>query len=134
MSLLRVAATALGGAALVTGLIACNTTSAADRDADTTSRVVSWQKAVEHVGQRVRVCGPLRSTGSDGDDRFLNLGASYPREPRFTIVVWDNPASVPEVGNRLRSYRACATGKVSMYGSVPQMELEDGGAIELLKR
>lgn len=95
---------------------------------------VSWRDAADHAGDVVRVCGPLKSTGSDGDDRFLNLGAPYPQEPRFTIVVWDNPGSVEDVDPETASYRACVTGEVSMYEGVPQIELDDGSDITLTRR
>lgn len=94
---------------------------------------VSWQDAADHVGERVKVCGPLKSTGSDGDDRFLNLGAPYPEEPRFTIVVWDNPDSVEAVNARTGTYRVCVRGEVSMYEGVPQMELDDGRRIDVTR-
>jgi hypothetical protein len=118
----------LGGlvAAAVSG---CSADSSAAGSGD-----VSWRDAADHAGDVVRVCGPLKSTGSDGDDRFFNLGAPYPEEPRFTIVVWDNPASVEDVDPERVTYRACVSGEVSMYDGVPQIELDDGGDITLTRR
>ncbi|HEY0645355.1 MAG TPA: hypothetical protein VGD39_18190 [Nocardioides sp.] len=114
-------------------LAGCSALGSTDGSTDERSSV-SWQDAADHVGERVEVCGPLRSTGSDGDDRFFNLGAPYPEEPRFTIVVWDNPDSVQPVNARTGSYRVCVRGEVSMYQGVPQMELGDGRRIDITPR
>lgn len=114
-------------------LTGCGALGSADAPTDGRSSV-SWQDAADHVGERVNVCGPLKSTGSDGDDRFLNLGAPYPEEPRFTIVVWDNPDSVQPVDAKADTYRVCATGEVSMYRGVPEIELDDGQDIDVTRR
>jgi hypothetical protein len=94
---------------------------------------VSWRDAADHAGKVVTVCGPVKSTGADGNDRFFNLGAPYPEEPRFTIVVWDNPDSVRDIDAESESYRACVTGEVSIYRGVPEIELENGHEIELTR-
>jgi hypothetical protein len=117
------------GAAVAALLSACSAERSTVGSGD-----VSWRDAADHVRDVVRVCGPLKSTGSDGDDRFFNLGAPYPQEPRFTIVVWDNPGSVEDVDPDAASYRACVSGEVSMYDGVPQIELDDGNDITLIKR
>ena len=120
---------------LVLGGLATTLLSSCSADSSTAgSGDVSWRDAADHAGDVVRVCGPLKSTGSDGDDRFFNLGAPYPQEPRFTIVVWDNPGSVEDVDPEASSYRACVSGEVSMYEGVPQIELDDGNDITLTRR
>lgn len=118
--------TALASAVMVLVLSGCSVATSADG-----SDPVSWRNAAEHAGDTVTVCGPLKSTGSDGNDRFLNLGAPYPQKPRLTIVVWDNPDSVEAVDPQAESYKACVTGEVSMYDGVPQIELDDGNDITL---
>lgn len=116
------------------GLMAAVLSGCSAASSNTDSGDVSWRVAANHAGDVVRVCGPLKSTGSDGNDRFLNLGAPYPQEPRFTIVVWDNPDSVEAVDLATASYRVCASGEVSMYEGVPQIELDDGSEITLTSR
>jgi hypothetical protein len=124
----RVAALACVG--LTAALSGCSAATSAAGD----SEQVSWRDAAEHAGDTATVCGPLKSTGSDGNDRFLNLGAPYPEQPRFTIVVWDNPNSVKDVDAEKERYQACATGEVSMYDGVPQIQLDDGDDIILTPR
>lgn len=116
------------------GLVAAVLSGCSAASSDTGSGDVSWRDAADYAGDVVRVCGPLKSTGSDGNDRFFNLGAPFPQVPRFTIVVWDHPDSVETVDPATSSYRACVSGEVSVYDGVPQIELDDGGDIELTRR
>lgn len=124
----------LSASVVVAALLGLSTLTACGGASGNDGQDVSWRDAADHAGDTVTVCGPLKSTGSDGDDRFLNLGAPYPQEPRFTIVVWDNPGSVEDVDASSGSYRACATGEVSMYQGVPQIELDDGSDISVTER
>lgn len=101
--------------------------SATDDDSDL--QTIEWSEADDHVGETVRVCGPVAGTAQDGDDTFLNLGADYPAEDRFVIVVWDQgDYEVPE-GNQ----RACATGDVTEYEGVPQLEVRDTSDLEFTR-
>lgn len=88
-----------------------------------------WDEAVNHAGSNQRVCGPLASMGRDDDDVFLNLGRAYPDPARFQIVLWDvgGVESLP-VGTTV-----CATGPITLYNGVPQIELEDVGAVEVAR-
>ncbi len=118
----RVVATSLCLAAL--SLAGC---SAAGDHSD--PQTVEWSEAHDRVGDNVRVCGPVAGTGRDGGDTFLNLGADYPAEERFVIIVWDqSDYEVPE-GNQ----RACATGDVSEYEGVPQLEVRDATDLEFTR-
>lgn len=88
---------------------------------------VSWSEATNYVGMTQRVCGPLRNTGSSGDDVFLNLGREYPDPERFTIVLWDIGAIEPlSPGTTL-----CASGEITIYEGVGQMQLRSAGAVEV---
>jgi hypothetical protein len=88
---------------------------------------IAWSEAANHVGTSQRVCGPLSGIGSSEDDVFLNLGRDYPDPARFTIVLWDvGGVQAPQSGATL-----CASGVISKYEGVAQMELRSAGAIEI---
>lgn len=88
---------------------------------------LSWDAAASHIGTEQRICGPLVSTRSDNDDVFLNLGRDYPDPARFTIVIWD----VGGVEHLPTGTELCATGTVSSYNGVVQIELRDVEAVEV---
>ncbi|WP_457100105.1 hypothetical protein [Microbacterium sp. P5_E9] len=92
-----------------------------------TGEGLPWNEAVNHAGSNERVCGPLASQGRDDDDVFLNLGRAYPDPARFQIVLWDvgGVESLP-VGTTV-----CATGPITLYNGVAQIELEDVGAVQV---
>lgn len=88
---------------------------------------IAWNEAANHVGTSQRVCGPLLGIGSSEDDVFLNLGRDYPDPARFTIVLWDvGGVQAPRSGATL-----CASGVISTYEGVAQMELRSVGAVEI---
>ncbi|MDL5350932.1 hypothetical protein [Microbacterium sp. zg-YB36] len=88
---------------------------------------LSWDQALEHVGSYQRVCGPLASSGRDYDDVFLNLGRAYPDPARFTIVLWD----VGGIEALATGTTLCASGSITLYDGVAQLELDDVGAVEV---
>lgn len=88
---------------------------------------LSWDAAAEYVGTEQRVCGPITTIRTDDDDVFLNLGRDYPDPARFTIIIWD----VGEVERLPAGTELCATGLVSSYDGVAQIELSDIGAVEV---
>jgi len=89
---------------------------------------VNWSEAVNYIGQRVTVCGPVVSTNyldrSWGKPTFLNIGKPHPDPKRFTVVIWgkyrDNFPSSPEVYYRERTI--CVSGLVTEYKGVPEIE------------
>jgi hypothetical protein len=88
---------------------------------------IAWSEAANHVGTSQRVCGPLSGIGSSEDDVFLNLGRDYPDPARFTIVLWDvGRVQAPPFGATL-----CASGLITTYEGVAQMELQSVGAVEI---
>ena len=88
---------------------------------------IPWNEAANHVGTSQRVCGPLSGNGNSEDDVFLNLGRDYPDPARFTIVLWDvGGVQAPPTGATL-----CASGVISTYEGVAQMELRSVGAVEV---
>ena len=101
----------------------------ANTPADETQPVdeIPWNEAIQNVGSTSRVCGELAGTGASADDVFLNIGRNYPDPERFTIVLWDvGSVESPPTGTTL-----CASGRVTLYEGVAQIELRSIGAVEI---
>jgi hypothetical protein len=90
-------------------------------------RGIEWDQAIEHVGTRQRVCGPLAGIGTDSDDVFLNIGRDFPDPGRFTIVLWDVGGVEPVPPGTL----LCATGVVTDFEGVAQIQLRSVHAVEV---
>lgn len=88
---------------------------------------ISWGQAREYVGTHQRVCGPLSGTGNSADDVFLNIGRNYPDPNRFTIVLWD----VGGVETLPSGTTVCATGLITLYEGVAQIQLRSLSAVEV---
>lgn len=88
---------------------------------------IAWTEAVGYAGTEQRVCGPLSGDGYSEDDVFLNLGLDYPDPERFQIVVWDVGGIEPiAYGSTL-----CASGVITLYNGVAQIELRDPSLISI---
>jgi hypothetical protein len=87
---------------------------------------IPWNEALSHAGTTQRVCGPLVGTGHSGNDVFLDLGLDYPDLGRFQIVVWDVGSLDPIDGG----VTVCATGPITLYNGVPEIQLTDPKGIE----
>ena len=98
---------------------------------------VPWNKAKEHVGERVTVIGAVVSTryasSSRGQPTFLNIGNEYPDSNRFTIVIWGDSRDAfdeaPEAyyeGKKIE-----VTGEIGEYEGVPQIEAGSPDQIEV---
>lgn len=88
---------------------------------------LGWNEAGEFIGTTLRVCGPLRSARNTEWGVFVNVGEDYPSPSRFTFVIWGDwwmdsidPSAI-----------ICATGPISLYEGVVQMELGDPGQLEI---
>lgn len=81
---------------------------------------ISWDRAIDFVGETKTVCGPLVNDGQSDDDVFLNLGRGYPDPDRFTIVIWD-VGGVEEIAT---GTTVCADGKISLYEGVAQIQAD----------
>lgn len=82
---------------------------------------VSWDQALNYVGQEITVIGPVMSTAwattSRGQPTFLNLGRAYPDPERFTVLLWidarfrfDQPPEETYADKTI-----CVTGVVEIY-------------------
>lgn len=91
-----------------------------------TDGATNWKKARNHVGERKRVCGPVKSSRITEFGTFINIGRDYPNTKRFTLVLWNTRwLAAPEAGTVV-----CATGQISSYEGVAQMELDSADAVE----
>jgi len=88
---------------------------------------LAWNDAVNYADSHQRVCGPLVTMRNDDDDVFLNLGLDYPEPERFTIVLWD----VGWVEWLPSGTTLGASGTITLYNGVPQIELDDVGPVEV---
>jgi len=94
---------------------------------------VSWDEVAvrpgDYAGESLWVCGPVKSTArTRGGHIFINLGNPHPREPRFTIVIWDDyvPTFDQQFGYRwerdLVGQIICVRGKIELYKGIPEIE------------
>lgn len=90
---------------------------------------LSWEHAIDNIGESHRVCGPLAGVGSSQDDVFLNIGHDYPDPSRFTIVVWDAGGIEPVPS----ASTVCATGPIINYQGVAQIHVGSLAAVEVYR-
>ena len=82
---------------------------------------IEWSQALEHIGERVTVWGPIVDTHYAPEERgrptFLNLGRAYPSPDRFTALIWiGDRDEFPEPPEALYRYAtACVSGEVEVY-------------------
>jgi len=61
------------------------------------SSTLSWDEALNHVGERATVCGKVEgtywATGSNGKPTLLNVGKDYPAPDRFVVLIWEDNRS-----------------------------------------
>lgn len=93
------------------------------------SKTTQWDEASSKVGETAEVCGPVVSyhhaPDAKGDPTFVNIGGNLDDPSRFTIVFWNQGTSVVRLLDDVSAEgrTACATGEVSLYKDVPQIEL-----------
>lgn len=89
-------------------------------DSPSADRAGNWSGAKDLVGEAATVCGPVVSVVFDADGTFINVGAKYPDPDRFTVVVWNETFKDFSEGDTI-----CASGRVSEYQGVAQLETHD---------
>mgnify|MGYP006428480771 FL=1 len=97
----------------------------------------NWVSAGQHIGQRVALAGPVAGISyrrqSQGQPTWINIGADFPDSKRLVLIIWGrNRPSFTDFLSRLRTGDiVCATGEVSQYQGIPQIELASQGQIRL---
>ena len=89
------------------------------------STAISWNEAINHIGERTTVYGPVigatYASSSKGQPTFLNVGKNYPDPARFTVLIWGENRSkfspAPEIQYKGRT--------IYVYGLI---ELYQGSA------
>lgn len=100
--------------------------------------LIEWSEALDHVGERVTVEGPVVGTyyarSSNGSPTFLNIGRDNPDPDRLTAIIWGRNrgefSSAPESAYRGETIRV--TGKVSVYKGSAQIEVKSPAQIEIV--
>ena len=99
---------------------------------------ISWQQASNHIGEVVKIFGPVKSTKyastSNGSPTFLDLGATYPNTSRVTITIWGrNRSAFSNAPEKLYSGKTlCVTGEVYLYKGVCNIEVTSPSQITVL--
>ena len=112
------------------GFVGSRTQSPADGPPPAESRTgdgIAWNEAIDYAGTVQRVCGPLAGTGNSEDDIFLDLGRDYPDPERFQLVIWD----IGSIDPIPLGATVCASGQISLYGGVGEIELDSASAVEI---
>jgi hypothetical protein len=96
------------------------------------------REAKDHVGENATVCGKVVSArfakDSKGQPTFLNLDEPYPNQV-FTIVVWgSNREKFGDIEAKYKVKNVCATGKITAFKGVPEIEINDPNQIEIQKQ
>ncbi len=98
---------------------------------------ISWEWALDHVGEKVTILGPVVDTAyapsSNGSPTFLNIGRPYPDPGRFQVVIWgedrDRFPSPPE--DMYYGQKIAVTGTVKNYKGVGEIIVRSPDQIEV---
>lgn len=92
-----------------------------------TGDAISWDEALDHVGETQKVCGVFAGSGSHTDDVFINLGVDYPDPDRFTIVLWD----VGQIEPISSGSTICTEGVITLYEGGAQIQHDSIKRVEI---
>lgn len=96
---------------------------------------INWSEAASYVGEHATVCGPVISAryapSSRGAPTFINIGADYPSENRFTVVIWGSDRELfgkaPE--SDYLGETICVTGVIILFDRIVEIEASDPSQI-----
>lgn len=98
---------------------------------------ISWDQAINHVGEHATVCGLVVGTmyakDSRGQPTFLNIGRDYPDPDRFTVLIWgENRGNFsPPPEDAYAGKTICATGLIETYRGTAQIEARTPSGIQV---
>ena len=98
---------------------------------------LSWEDAIDHVGEIVTICGPVAGTywasSSNGKPTFINVGRDYPAPDRFVVLIWDDYRSTfsqpPE--EYFLGKMICVTGLIREYDGCAEVVISDPEQIKV---
>ena len=96
---------------------------------------ITWSEAASYVGEHATVCGPVISAryvpSSKGAPTFINVGADYPDENRFTVVIWGNDRELfgPSPESDYLGETICVTGAIILFDRIVEIEVSDPSQI-----
>jgi hypothetical protein len=90
------------------------------------------------MGRTARIFGPVvgskYAVSSNGSPTFLDVGARYPAQRRFTVVIWiENRAAFGRPVVRYRGRTVCVTGRVTSYGGVAEIIARSPSQIAVIR-
>lgn len=96
---------------------------------------VSWSEAIDHVGDKLKVCGTVVDTNYEptvnGQPTFLSIGKKYPDPQRFTVVIWGTDRSNFELApeSYYRGKNITVTGLIERYQGRAEIEVSQPSQI-----
>jgi len=129
MKKLAIALVLLSLSLLIIGASGCPCDNGSNDKIPCPSCDISWSEAIDHVGERLTVCGSVVDTKyagtSNGKPTFLNLGKKYPDPDRFTVLIWgddrDNFESAPE--SYYSDKYIYVTGLIEEYSGIAEIQV-----------
>lgn len=121
---------AVGAAVAVLALVMLGSPFSGQGDAtDFCPGGISWQEAASHVGEVVRVYGPVidvtYASSERGQPTFLNVGRAFPDRSRLTLVIWgvDRGSFEPSPEMAFLAKDVCVLGEIRRFGGSAAMDL-----------
>jgi len=96
---------------------------------------ISWDKAFEHIGEHVIICGIVEevdSASANANPIFVDVGDTYPHE-RVTGVIWKEYQSAFSDINDMKGQLVYMEGTLYEYDGLPNIELTDPSQIEIVE-
>lgn len=98
---------------------------------------IGWSEASRHIGEESIVRGSVEgATFADyvnGSPTFLNIGADYPSQARFTALIWggDRPKFGTPPETAYDGKEIAVTGTITSYEGIPEVEVSEPSQIEV---
>jgi len=99
---------------------------------------VSWREARNFMDRHAAFIGTVAGIryrqDVSGQPTWINIGADFPEPDRLVLVVWgrNRQALLGRLDGLRAGQTVCASGRVSEYQGVPQIEVEIASQIQEL--